>query len=247
LLNLQNRPGYTPTNCVKNSPSYFNSRVVQRSRWNSQRGGIISRLMFLIFVIAVVFVLFILRHPLLRMMGNFWVVNDPLQRSDVIVTLSDDNYQGDRAARAAQLFKAGWAPKIVVSGRFLRNYVSLAEMSQKDLTQDGVPGDAITKLTHRAEDTIDEEKIIAQLAVQKHWQHVIIVTSNYHTRRARFIARRVFPASIDVMMEAAPDVEYDPDNWWRTRIGIKLYFHESVGYLANIWEVRPLSGSHAAE
>lgn len=203
--------------------------------------------MFLIFVIAVVFVLFILRHPLLRMMGNFWVVNDPLQRSDVIVTLSDDNYQGDRAARAAQLFKAGWAPKIVVSGRFLRNYISLAEMSQKDLTQDGVPGDAITKLTHRAEDTLDEEKIIAQLAVQKRWQHVIIVTSNYHTRRARFIARRVFPSSIDVMMEAAPDVEYDPDNWWRTRLGIKLFFHESVGYVANMWEVRPLSGSHAAQ
>lgn len=179
-------------------------------------------------------------------MGNFWVVNDQLQRSNVIVTLSDDNYQGDRAARAAQLFKAGWAPRIVVSGRFLRDYVSLAEMSQRDLTQDGVPAEAITKLTHRAQDTLEEMKIIEQLAEQKHWQKVIIVTSNYHTRRSRLLARRIFPASIDVMLESAPDVEYDPDNWWRTRIGMKLYFHESVGYLVNIWEVRPLSGSHDA-
>jgi uncharacterized SAM-binding protein YcdF (DUF218 family) len=211
-----------------------------------QRGGIISKLAFLIFAVIFVFVVFLLRHPLLRAAGNFWVVNDPLQRSDAIFVLSDDNYHGDRAAHAAELFKAGWAPRIVASGRFIRSYTTVADLTQRDLTQDGVPQQAITSVTHHAQDTLDEMKILSEFSQSKHFTRVIIVTSNYHTRRARLLANRIFTASIGVLMEAAPDVEYDPDNWWRTRQGIKIFTHEAVGYFVNLWEVRPLSGSHSA-
>ena len=87
------------------------------ARENSQRGGIIFTLLFLLFLVALVSVLYIARHPLLRLAGSFWVVDEPAENSDVIVMLSDDNYNADRAARAAELFKSGLAPRVVAYGK----------------------------------------------------------------------------------------------------------------------------------
>ena len=82
----------------------------------SQRGGIIFKLMFLVFLVVLGFFIYIARRPLMRLAGGFWVVDETPKPSDVIVMLSDDNYQGDRAARAAELFKAGLAPRVIASG-----------------------------------------------------------------------------------------------------------------------------------
>ena len=71
-----------------------------------QRGGIFSRLIFLIFFLCLVFLVYLARHPLLRMAGEFWIV-EVLVISDAIVILSDDNYFAERAERAAQLYRAG--------------------------------------------------------------------------------------------------------------------------------------------
>jgi hypothetical protein len=37
---------------------------------------------------------------------------------------------------------------------------------------------------------------------------------------------------------SAPDIEYDPQSWWRTRAGLKIFFHEAGGYIAALWEMR---------
>ena len=127
-----------------------------------QRGGIFFRFLFLIFLICVAFVLYLARHPLLRVAGNFWVVDDAPAASDVIVVLGDDNYSGDRAARAAELYKAGWAPRVVASGRYLRPYAGISELEEHDLEAHGVPAKAITPLAHHAENTREEGAAIVQ-------------------------------------------------------------------------------------
>ena len=112
---------------------------------NSQRGGIIFRLAFYVFLIAFLFVVYLVRHPLLRLASGFWIVNESPVTSDAIVILSDDNYNGDRAAEAANIFKAGWAPRVIASGRYLRPYAGIAELEARDLESHGVPekrGDA---------------------------------------------------------------------------------------------------------
>ncbi len=85
-----------------------------------QRGGIFFRLIFLIFILAVCALLYLARVPLLRLAGEFWVVDEPPETSDVIVVLSGDNYDAERATRAASLFKSGMAPRVVATGRALR-------------------------------------------------------------------------------------------------------------------------------
>lgn len=203
----------------------------------SQRGGIITKLVVLIVLIVLLALVYLARAPLLRLAGSYWIKTDPPASSDVIVILSDDDLTADRATRAADLFHDGWAPHVVGSGRWLRPYISIADLMQRDLEARGVPRQAIIPFAHDAPDTLEELKGIRGFAEQHGWKRVMIVTSNYHTRRTRFLCDHVFPADIHVLVEAAPDHDYDPESWWRTRIGLKTFFHEFVGMFVAAWEV----------
>src|SRR3984957_6202279 len=129
----------------------------------SERGGILFRLLFLIAFAVLVFLVYLARHPLMRMAGNFWVIDEGPVAADAIVILGDDNYQADRATRAAELIKAGWAPRVIASGRYLRPYASIAELEEHDLVDRGVPQTAVVRFAHRAENTRDEAMAISQL------------------------------------------------------------------------------------
>ena len=205
---------------------------------DSQRGGIFSKLLFLIFVVVLVAILYVARQPILRFAGDFWIVDETPQVSDVIVILSDDNYGADRAARAAQLFKSGMAPRVLASGRLLRPYAGIAELMERDLKALGVPANAIVPVTHRATNTREEAIADAQAIAAHGWKKVLLVTSNYHTRRANYIFERALPAGTELRVVSAPDSEYDPNNWWRTRNGLKRFLYESAGYVVAMWEMR---------
>ncbi len=71
---------------------------------------------------------------------------------------------------------------------------------------------------------------------------MLIVTSNYHARRARFIFERVLPPSVNVHVSGASDSEFDPSRWWETRQGRKLFFDEVLGYVVAWWELRGKPG-----
>jgi uncharacterized SAM-binding protein YcdF (DUF218 family) len=203
-----------------------------------QRGGIFFRLLFLIFSLAVLIVLYLARNPLLRLAGNLWVVDDPPAHADAIVVLSDDNFYAERAARAAELFKAGWASRVVASGRNLRAYASIAELMQHDLVDRGVPESAVVRFPNRAANTREEAEAVSAFVASHGWKRILIVTSNYHTRRARYIYERLLPAGTSLQVSAAHDSEFDPSGWWRTRVGVKRFLAETVGLLVAIWELR---------
>jgi uncharacterized SAM-binding protein YcdF (DUF218 family) len=203
-----------------------------------QRGGIFFRLLFLIFALAILFVLYLARNPLLRLAGNFWVVDDPPAHVDAIVVLSDDDYYAERATRAAELFKAGWAPRVIASGRNLRPYASIAELMQHDLKDRGVPESAVVRFPNRAENTREEAAAVSEFVASHAWKRILVVTSNYHTRRARYIYERSLPPGTALQVSAAHDSEFDPSGWWRTRLGVKLFFYETGGLLVAMWELR---------
>jgi uncharacterized SAM-binding protein YcdF (DUF218 family) len=210
------------------------SRRAQRP----ERGGIFFRLLFLLFFAAFLLVIYLARYPLLRLAGSFWIIDEEPQNSDVIVILGDDNSRADRAARAAELFKLGFAPKVIASGRFLRPYASIAELEQHDLTDRGVPAAAVVRFAHSATDTREEAMAVAQLLSSHGWKRVILVTSNYHTRRSRYICERTFPAGTILHVVAARDSDYSPDEWWKTAAGTKIFFHETLGMPVAMWELR---------
>lgn len=215
---------------------------------SGQRGGILFRLLALVAICGFVGIFYLLWHPLLRAAARFWIVQDRIEPADIIIVIGDDDFTADRAKQAAALFHAGWAPQILASGRMLRPYASIADYMARDLESDGVPPSAILRFSHRADDTRDEAEGLRVLAGQKGWRRILLVTSNYHTRRARYIFRKVLPASIRLEIASAPDSDFDPATWWESRRGRKLFFLETVGYLEAVWELhRAQSGTPSAD
>ena len=207
----------------------------------SQRGGIFFKLILLLAFLAFGFAIYLARQPILRAMGNYWVVEEQLEPADAIILLSDDNFSADRAARAAELYRAGWAPRVVASGRKLRSYAGLAELMQRDLMERGVPADAVVRFPHQADNTFAEAQVLRPFVVEHGWRRILVVTSNYHTRRARYIFRHVMPESLRVRIAGARDSEYDPDRWWQARQGLKLFGRETLGMCWALWELRHVS------
>ncbi len=205
---------------------------------NRERGGIFFRLLFFLFLIAFCGLVYVARHPLMRFAGEFWVVDEPAAPSDALIVLGDDNYAGDRAFAAAGLYRAGVAPVVVASGRMLRQNASAADLIEHDLESFGVPAGSVVKLSTHADNTKDEAAEVVKLIDARHWKRVLIVTSNYHARRARFIYSRTLPASVAFRVSGARDSEFDPTRWWETRRGEKLFFNELVGYVVARWELR---------
>ena len=203
-----------------------------------QRGGIFFKLVVLLTLAGLILLAYLFRHPLLRLAGGFWVVDEPLVASDAIILLGDDNYLADRAARAAELYRGRGAPVVVASGRQLRRYAGISELMQRDLIERGVPVEAIVRFPHTAGNTREEAQALQQLVAERRWRRVLVVTSNYHTRRARYIFHRVLPAAVEVRVAASRDTYYDPSHWWESRDGVKIFFTELTAFGATMWELR---------
>jgi uncharacterized SAM-binding protein YcdF (DUF218 family) len=213
------------------------SRVRGRVGAGSQRGGIFFRLLFFIFFLAMLAVLYLVRHPVMRLAGGFLVVDDEPRASDVIVVLGDD-YDSDAATRAAELFKAGWAPRIVASGKYFRLYATEAELEQHDLNDRGVPATSIVRYAYRTASAREEAQALAAFLSSHGWKKILAVTANYRTRRMHYILERSLPEGSELRMVAARDPDFDPDNWWSRGASVKNFFRGMAGYFAALWEMR---------
>ena len=186
---------------------------VPRQR-NSERGGIIANLVAILFLVILCVVVYVARHPILRFSAESWIVNEPAAHADAILVLGDDNFYGDRATEAAQLFRQNVAPVVVASGRRLRPSAGMSELIEHDLIERGVPKEKVLRFPQDADNTREEAVALRRLAKEKGWKSVVVVTSNYHTRRVRYIFQKVFPSSVEVSVASARDGDFDPEHWW---------------------------------
>jgi uncharacterized SAM-binding protein YcdF (DUF218 family) len=201
-------------------------------------GGILLNLIVLLSIVIFCAVLYLARRPILRFAAEEWIVEDSLDKADALIVLGDDNFYADRATRGAQLFREGKSPVVVASGRRLRPNAGVAELMEHDLFERGVPKDKIVRFVHDADSTLEEAQALVKLAKEKKWHSVIVVTSNFHTRRARYIFRHVFPQGIEVRVASARDGDFDPEHWWEKRKSIKELTLEFAGMVVTIWELR---------
>jgi uncharacterized SAM-binding protein YcdF (DUF218 family) len=204
----------------------------------SEQGGIITNLVALLFVVALCTVVYLARRPIMRFAAESWIVNEPVAHADAILVLGDDNFYADRATEAAQLFRQGVAPGVVASGRRLRPSAGVSELIAHDLIERGVPKDRIERFAHDADNTREEAVALGRLATERAWKRVVVVTSNYHTRRARYIFIKVFPSGVTVSVTSARDGDFDPEHWWERRKSVKDFLGELVGMVDAIWELR---------
>jgi uncharacterized SAM-binding protein YcdF (DUF218 family) len=213
-------------------------------RRNSERGGALISLIILLVVLVLCAILYWARHPILRFAGDAWVVDAPAAHADALLLLGDDNFYADRATHAAELIRHGVAPVVVASGRRLRPGAGVVELQEHDLIERGVPKDKIIRFPHDSDSTLEEAVALARLCSERHFRNVIVVTSNYHARRARYIFDKVFLPAIAVSVAGAHDGDFDPDHWWEKRKSQELFMHEVVGMMVAL---REGGGPHSGE
>jgi uncharacterized SAM-binding protein YcdF (DUF218 family) len=204
----------------------------------SEPGRIFLTLLILLFLMIFCAFLYVVRRPVLRFAAEAWIIEDAYDKADALIILGDDNFYADRATRGAQLFREGKAPVIVASGRRLRPNAGIAELMEHDLVERGVPRDRIVRFAHDADGTLEEAQALTRLARERKWHSVIVVTSNFHTRRARYIFQRVFPKGLEVHVASAQDGDFDPEHWWEKRKSIKELTREFAGMAVTLWELR---------
>ena len=159
--------------------------------------------------------------------GRFLQHEDPLVKADAIFVLSGTRVE--RPLEAADLYKEGWAPLIVLSpgrpeaGEFLlrdRGIVlpTETELSRDALVQIGIPATAVAATFGYIDNTAQEAALVRAMVTKNRWRRVIIVTSKYHTRRAAFAFRRALEGTgVQVIMRASRYDPSDPARWWRSR------------------------------
>lgn len=204
----------------------------------SQRGGVLVNLVILLFVAVLCALVYFARHPIMRFLAEEWVVDEPAAHADAIVVLGDDNFYADRATHAAELYRQGVAPWVVASGRRLRPDAGISELMEHDLIERGMPKDKIVRFTHDADSTIEEARVVGKLVQERHWKSLVIVTSNYHARRTRYIYEKLMPTAVTVTVASAHDGDFDPERWWEKRKSIKLFAREIAGMCEAMWELR---------
>jgi uncharacterized SAM-binding protein YcdF (DUF218 family) len=154
-------------------------------------------------------------------------VQDPLVQSDAIVVLLGS--PSDRSARAAELFRQGLAP-IILIGRSERFPVGGTEYSRKILMQNGVPAEAIRILPGAVVESTHDEALRVRDYVRDHpVRRLTVVTTAFHTARARWTFQTVFAGSgVDIRMVASQNHVFTEHNWYTSALGIKLYLLEAL-------------------
>jgi hypothetical protein len=159
-----------------------------------------------------------------------WLVEDEPKKSDVILVLAGE--ADKRPARGLELLDQGYGRKLIldVSTRervFLWTTPELAEKYVATLAQRS----AISICPIRGLSTRDEAREAA-LCLQAVGGHdMLLVTSDYHTRRALSVFRREIPED-HFAVAAAYDSQEFGVNWWQHREWAKTNLYE---WLRLVW------------
>ncbi len=184
------------------------------------------------------------------------VVADPLPpRADAIVILAGS--VPDRVLEAADLYRAGLAPRVVVTReRLHRGDAALRargvrlpegdELTVTALARLDVPPAAIVRLERRAGSTEGEAATIARWACAHHLARLVVVTSRAHTRRARLILREALGPRVALTLRPSRHDAFAARRWWRDRRDAKLVLSEyeklAHYWLRERWLIAPCGG-----
>lgn len=168
------------------------------------------------------------------------VVSAPLASADVIVVLSGSSAYLERTQKAAQLYREGRAPLVVLTDDHTRGGWDSAqqrnpffvERATEELVKAGVPRNRIDIVRGFAGSTHDEAVILKEYAMHKSLRNhviapdinsVLVVTSAYHSRRALRTLQQTFagtdvkfgfePASGDSLNAATAFWWLQPQGW----------------------------------
>ena len=158
---------------------------------------------------------YLFQDPLRLMIGNYLIVQDPLESADVIHVISGMDY---RTNYAIQLYKEGYGKTLFYTGSWCDKIQAVHADHAKEISiEAGVPPEAIATDGTPIISTYEEaERLKAFIySSPQPIKSVIIVSAPFHMRRARWAYRRVLGKEIKVIMAPVPFEQTSfKRQWW---------------------------------
>lgn len=157
--------------------------------------------------------------------GSFLIVNQP-RKSDVIVILAGETEK--RPARGLELLSQGIAPRLIFdvpaeATIYQWNQLELAQQYVEKLPQAA----AVSLCPIHALSTKGEAQDVSGCLKKLGVLRVLLVTSDFHTRRTLSTFKRLCP-QYDFSVAAAFDEREFGAKWWRRRQWAKVNFDEWI-------------------
>lgn len=214
-----------------------------RRRWWRRRTVLASAAAVVVALAAALALAWLLRARILTGVARFLTVSDPPHRADAIFVFGGD--PDVRPFAAAELYRRGWAPRVLVPRMETPRTAAIGltqtqtELFVQVLRHEGVPDSAITvlELPGGSGSTRQDVQELRGYLLRTHARRILAITTNYHTRRARWTVRhglKGVPAT--VWIHGVPAAGFDETNWWRSESGLVIYFNEYLKFARYLWE-----------
>lgn len=169
-------------------------------------------------------------------LGKFLVQSDKLGKADAIVVFSGDN--GPRTERAVELLKEGYADYLILSGGKVYDDVTMAELMKNHAIKLGVDENKIL-IDDEASTTNENADFTADIIEENNFKSVIVVTSDYHTRRSKLAMEKALEDTLidgeKVSVSVTPSKEEKfTTKWWTSGNSVLMVISEYLK-LAGYW------------
>ena len=198
--------------------------------------------------------LYLSSGSVLIFLGEWLIAGEPLEKSDAAVVLNTGIEYYPRLIEAADLYNKGLVKKVVINGN--RKTDILRKLEEKGFIYccpwyeeklqilelyNVRRNDVVTLSVEDVYDTVGESEAVGKELIKLGLSRLLLVTSKYHTRRARHIWRNVWPKQFEIGTVAARTDPYNPLEWWKSGRQIKWVLSE-YGAWVYYWWNRLLGG-----
>jgi uncharacterized SAM-binding protein YcdF (DUF218 family)/glycosyltransferase involved in cell wall biosynthesis len=178
-------------------------RAYRRTRWRAGQ----------VLVAAVALYLLLFQTNFVWWCAGPLKLTAPPRSADAIVVFAGGVGESGRAGGGAQerlkqaidLFRAGYAPYLVLSSGFVYSFHEAQVMRTLAIDQ-GIPASAIA-LEERATNTYENVRFVDDILRDHHWRRILLVSSPYHMRRALLVWRKQAPV-VEVIPAAVPQSQF---------------------------------------
>jgi uncharacterized SAM-binding protein YcdF (DUF218 family) len=187
----------------------------------------------LIILAALIVGAIVTRTLWLGALGAFLIHADQPAHADYAVVLAGDP-SGRRIIVGAELVRQGFVRKALISGPPGCYGIVESELAVNFAMKKGYPADYFVQFPHHALSTQTEAQAVIPELRRLGVHSFLLVTSDYHTRRAGRYFRQLADG-LEMRVIAAPDEYFHWNSWWRNREAQKIFYMEWSKTVASLF------------
>jgi uncharacterized SAM-binding protein YcdF (DUF218 family) len=169
--------------------------------------------------------------------GRWLVASDSFGKVTWAVVLAGENREAERAEKALELYLEGRIDTLIYSSNRVFKTRWASEFLTDYLAREGYPREKMFEFRQEAYSTLEEARELIRQFRYQNLDTVLIITTNFHTARSRRIFRELAQGYPHVLVHPAKDAFYDPDTWWSSREGMKIWLLEWLKTFATAYEL----------